>query len=84
MISSKDDASMEAGQTFSSEAKAAEAADNLNMELEDSHTDYEYNPEIPLRDYNEDSQDEEDPIPALKKRTNGKEAVPSEDKETKN
>ncbi len=65
-MSSTADVSMNAGQTVSSEAKVAVAADNLNMELEDSHTDYEYNPEIPLRDYNEDSQDEEDPIPALK------------------
>ncbi len=37
----------------------------------------------PLRDYNEDSRDDEDPIPALKKSTSGKEAVSPADRETK-
>ena len=43
----------------------------------------EYNPESPLKDYNDEYPDEEDPIPALKKSTNGKEAIISEDKEIK-
>jgi hypothetical protein len=83
IMSSSKDASMEAGQTVSSEAKAAEAVNNLDMELESSPSNEEYNPDSPLRDYNENHPDEEDPTPALKKRTNGKEAEPSEDKEIK-
>ncbi len=48
-MTSTQDASMDAGQTVSSEAKAAVTADNLDMELEDPYADYEYNPESPLR-----------------------------------
>ncbi len=77
-MSSTQDASMDAGQMVSSEAKAAAAADNFDMELEDPYADGEYKPESPLTNYNED-----DPVPALKKSTNGKEALTSVDKEIK-
>jgi hypothetical protein len=59
------------------------AANNLDMELEHSSSNEEYNPESLLKDYNDEYPDEDDPIPALKKSTNGKEAVNSEDKEIK-
>ena len=36
-----------------------------------------------LVDYNEDDSSDEDPIPALKRRANGQEAVPPNDRETK-
>ena len=47
---------MDAGQTVSSEAKAAVTADNLDMEIEDSSsgiTDHGYDPNQQLEDYNE-------------------------------
>ncbi len=77
---------MDTGQTVSSEAKAAVAANNLDMEIKDSSsegTDRGYDPNKQLADYNEYDPNEEDPIPALKRRTNGKEAVPPNDRETK-
>jgi hypothetical protein len=73
-------ASANAEQTASSEAKAAGAADNFDIEIEDNG--HEYDPNQPLKDFNE-TYPNEDPIPALKKSTNGKEAVSSEDKEMK-
>ena len=77
-MNSSQEAGTNAGQMASSEAKAAGAADFVNMEVEDSNDGYEYNSESPLTDYNED-----DPIPALKKSNNGKEAVFPRDRETK-
>ena len=80
-MNSTEDAGTTAGQMASkSEAKAAGAADYLDMELEDPNDDHVYDP--PLKDYNEDYPDD-DPIPALKKSTNGKEAVSPDDRETK-
>ncbi len=76
---------MSAGQTASSEAKAAGAADPIDMEVEDPYpegTGHEYDPDQELFDYNEYNPDEEDPIPALKKSTSGKEAVFPDDRET--
>ncbi len=67
-------------QAASSEAKTAEAAHHVDMELEDPGIPFEYNPDSPLKDYNED---DEDNVPVLRKNTNGKEAVTSEDKEMK-
>jgi hypothetical protein len=64
----------------STEANAASAAQVLDMELENDSL--EYDPNAPLEDFNELYPDE-DPIPALKKSTNGKETVNSEDKEMK-
>jgi hypothetical protein len=72
-------ASANAGQTASSEAKAAGAADNFDIEIEGDR--YEDDPN--LKDYNEEYPDDEDNVPVLRKRTNGKEAVTSEDKEMK-
>ncbi len=60
-MSSTQDISMDAGQLASSEAQAAGAANNFDMELENVSSNEEYNPESPLTDYNED-----DPIPALR------------------
>jgi hypothetical protein len=71
-------ASASAGQTASSEAKAAGAADNFDMEIEE---DPNYDPNAPLLDYNEEDVDN---VPVFDKKTNGKEAVTSEDKEIKN
>ena len=85
-MSSTQDASMDAGQTVSSEAEAAVAANNLDMEIEDPHpkeTGLEYFPDQDLIDYNEYDPYEEDPVPALKKSTSGKEAVSPDDRETK-
>jgi hypothetical protein len=82
-MSSTQDASMDAGQMALSEAQAAVAANNLDMELDDFSSNEEYNPEFPLRDYNDDYLDEDDPIPALKKSTNGEEAVSPDDRENK-
>ncbi len=61
-MSSTQDASMDAGQMVSSEAKAAVAANNLDMEFKNSSSNEEYNPESPLKDYNDEYPDEEDPI----------------------
>jgi hypothetical protein len=77
-MNSANDASTNAGQTASVEAKATGAVDALDMEFENDNDSYEYHPNEELVDFNE-----EDPIPALKKSTNGKEAVTSEDKEIK-
>jgi hypothetical protein len=81
-MNSTQDAGTNAGQKASSEAEAPGAADYLDMELEDPDYDHEYDPDTPLKDYNEDYPDD-DLIPALKKSTNGKEAVSSDDKEIK-
>ena len=48
------------------------------MEIERSRETEEYDPDSPLTDYNED-----DPIPALRKSNNGKEAVSPDDREIK-
>ena len=56
------------------------------MEIEDSHsggTGLEYDPNQELIDYNEYNPDEEDPVPALKRRTSGKEAASPDDREIK-
>ena len=82
-MSSTQDTSMDAGQMASSEANAAVAANNLDMELENASSNEEYNPESPLLDYNDEYPDEDDPIPALKKSTSGKEAVSPDDRENK-
>ncbi len=82
-MSSTQDASMDAGQTTSSETQAVMAANNLDMELEHSSSNEEYNPESPIKDYNDEYPDEDDPIPALKKSTSGKEAVSPSDRENK-
>ncbi len=78
-MSSTQDVSMDAEQMVSSEAKAAVAASNVDMEVENRVDGYEYDPNEEPEDYNEMYPDEnysdEDPVPALKKRTNGKEAV---------
>ena len=66
-------ASTNAGQSASSEAKAAEAASNLDMELEDPNIEYEYDPNSPLKDYNED---DEDPVPALERAPTAKKPYP--------
>jgi hypothetical protein len=73
-MSSTQDISMDAGQSASSEAQAAVAANNLDMEFEVSSNE-EYDPNAPLLDYNEEHPDEDDPIPALRKSTSDKEAV---------
>jgi hypothetical protein len=80
-MSSTQDVSMDAGQMVSSEAKAAVAENDLGMEFENSSSNEEYNPESPLRDYNKDYPDEDDPIPALRKSTNGEEVVFPDDRE---
>ena len=77
---------MGAEQTVSSEAKAALAASNLDMEIEDSSsggTGRKHDPNEPLIDYNEQDPRDEDPVPALKRRANGQEAVSPNDRETK-
>ncbi len=83
-MSSTQDVSMDAGQMVSNEAKAALAANDLDMEFENSSSNEEYNPESPLKDYNDEYPDEDDPIPALKKSTSGKEAYPPMIGRTKN
>ena len=78
------DARMEAGQTVSSEAEAAVAANNLDMEIENSSsggTGHEYDSN--LVDYNECNPNDEDPVPALKRGANGQEAASPNDRETK-
>jgi hypothetical protein len=80
-MNSANNASANAGQTTSTEANAASAAQVPDMELDDDYDGHDYDPNVPLRDYNEG--DDEDPVPTLKKSTNGKEAVTSEDKEIK-
>ena len=67
-----------AGQVASIEASAAEAAVDINMEVDDHVGGTSFDPNEELIDYNE-----EDPIPVLNKNKNGKEAVSSEDKEIK-
>ncbi len=52
-MSSTQDISMDAGQFTSSEAQAAVAANNLDMEIENL-SPAKYDPESPLTDYNED------------------------------
>jgi hypothetical protein len=55
-MSSTQDISMDAGQLASSEAHAAEAATNVEMEYEvSSNEEYDpnYDPNVPLVDYNE-------------------------------
>ena len=67
-MSSSQDASMEAGQTVSSETKAAATAGNLDMEVEDlspGEMGREQDPDKILVDYNEEDSSNEDPIPAL-------------------
>ncbi len=63
-MSSTQDASMDAGQMASSEANAAVTANDLDMEFENSSSNEEYNSESPLKDYNDEYPDEDDPIPA--------------------
>ena len=85
-MSSSEDASMDAGQTVSNEAKAAVIADNLDMEIENfssGEKGREQDPDKILVDYNEEDSINEDPIPALKRRANGQEAVSPNDRETK-
>ena len=77
-MNSSQDISMDAEQMVSSETEAAVAANNLDMEIERSRETEEYDPDSPLTDYNED-----DPIPALRKSNNGKEAVFPDDREIK-
>ncbi len=77
-MSSTQDISMDAGQLASTEAQAAGAANNLDMELEKASSNEEYDPESPLTDYNED-----DPIPALRKSTSGEGAAFPDDRENK-
>ena len=55
-MNSSQDVSMDAEQTVSNEAQAAVAANNLDMEIEDSHlreTGLERFPDQELIDYNE-------------------------------
>ncbi len=85
-MSSTQDVSMGAGQTVSNETKAAVTADNIDMEIEDfssGETGHRYDPDQPLIDYNESDPDNEDPVPALKRRANDQEAVSPNDRETK-
>jgi hypothetical protein len=77
---------MDAEQVPSSEAKAAGATNNLDMEVEDfssGETGHEQDADQILVDYNEYDPNSEDPVPALKRRANGQEAVPPNDRETK-
>ncbi len=77
-MNSTQDISMDAGQLASSEAQAAGAAVNLDMEFENSSNeeyDLNYDPNAPFEDYNEEDPDEDDPVPALRKSTSGKEAA---------
>ena len=72
------DISMDAGQLASSEAQAAWAATNLDMQYDVSSNednDSSYDPNAPLVDYNEMDPDGEDPVPALRKSTSDKEAA---------
>jgi len=86
-MSSTQDVSMDAGQLASREAQAAVAADNLDMELENASSNEEYDPNYdpnaPLVDYNEMDPNGEDPVPALRKSTSGKEAASPDDRENK-
>jgi hypothetical protein len=80
-MNSTNNASANAGQMASTEANAADTAQVLDMELDNDNDSYEYDPDAPLKDYNEG--DDEDPVPDLRKSTNGKKAASSEDKEIK-
>ncbi len=82
-MSSTQDISMDAGQLALSEAQAAVAANNLDMELEDLSSNSGYNPDSPLVDDNDLDPNGEDPIPALRKSTSGKEAASPDDRENK-
>jgi hypothetical protein len=85
-MNSSQEAGTNAGQMASSETKAAGTADYVDMEIEDPSpegTDHEYDPNQELVDYNEYNPYEEDPVPPLRKSTNGKEAVSPDDRETK-
>jgi hypothetical protein len=70
-MSSTQDVRMDAGQLASSEAQAAGAATNLDMEYEVSFNeeyDPNYDPNAPLVDYNVMDPNGEDPVPALTKK----------------
>ena len=85
-MSSSQDISMEAEQTVLNITGAASAANNLDMEIEDSYPaemDLGRIPDQELTDYNEDDPNGEDPIPALNKSNNGKEAVSPDDRAIK-
>ena len=66
-MNSADNASANAGQSASTEANAASAAQVFDTELDDEYDGHDYDPTVPLKDYNES--DDEDPVPALKKST---------------
>jgi hypothetical protein len=86
-MSSTQDISMDAGQLASSEAQAAVAATNDDMEFEiSSNEEYDpnYDPNATLMDYNEMNPNGKDPVPALRKSTSGKEAASPDDREIKN
>ena len=77
---------MGAEQTVSSEAKAALAASSIDMEVDGSSsggTGRIHDPNEQLVDYNEKDPDNEDPIPALKRKANGQKAVSPNDRETR-
>ena len=77
-MNTEDNTGANAGQIASIEANAAEAAVDINMEV-DGHVDgTAFDPNAELIDYNE-----EDPFLVLNKNKNGKEAVSSGDKEIK-
>ena len=85
-MSSPQDVSMEAEQTVLNITGAAGAANNLDMEIEDSYpreTGLDRIPDQELMDYNEYDPNCEDPIPALKKSNNGKEPVFPDNREIK-
>ncbi len=82
-MSSSKDASMEAGQTVSNETKAAVTADDLDMEVENSSPGEKGHEDGELVDYNEQDPNDEDPVPALKRRADGQEAIFPNDRETK-
>ena len=82
-MSSSQDTSMEAGQTVSNETKAAVTADDLDMQIENSSSGGKSHEIEELVDYNEHDPNNEDPVPALKRRSNGQEAVSPNDRETK-
>ena len=85
-MSSSQDVSMVAEQSVLDTTEAASAVNNLDMEIEDSYPaemDLGRIPDQELTDYNEYDPNGEDPIPALKKSNNGKEAVSPDDREVK-
>jgi hypothetical protein len=78
MNSTENNLSKPAEQGASSKANAASAAENVDMTVEDDN--YHYDPNAPLRDYNED---DDDAVPVYAKANNDQDVAAAQIKEAK-